>query len=167
MNLTVNEPENYTWDGLKNSINHALNVFEIYAATMSESEIAFSCAYDVRITFESPLAEYLGVDVISIGPDKTYTLHVDVHLEHMHKLMVVKTNVVEPYQYENKLCSVIKTLFPPSEEGQRLDRFENMEYYPVSRKRFEEIEFEITDDCGDPYNFEGGSVSAVLRFRAI
>ena len=104
---------------------------------------------------------------MSLKPGVNYSVPVHIHLDHTAKLMIVKSNVVFPYQFGNKMAPVLKVILPPQVEAQQLERFDTLEWMPVSDKRFEEVTVTITDEEGDKYDFQDHGVSMILKFRPL
>ena len=78
----------------------------------------------------------------------------------------VYCNIVQPQIVRNTSVPLLRTIPVSGNSGDVITKmFTNIQYMPVQRKSFEDIEILLTTDTGYPMPFERGKVIVTLYFK--
>lgn len=80
--------------------------------------------------------------------------------------LYVYCDIVQPRVVGDSMVSLLRTVPVSGEHGRVVyQSFHNVQYIPLDRYHFHDIEIDIRDDTGQRVPFDGGRVVVTLRFR--
>ena len=78
----------------------------------------------------------------------------------------VYCNIVQPQIVEDTNAQLLKSIPIEGTFGDIITKtFTNIQYVPIQRRSFEDVEVLLRSDTGDPVPFERGKVVTTLHFR--
>lgn len=117
------------------------------------------------ITFSPLLRDILGLKNEVVNNVEMESMCV-ANLFQQHNFLNVCTDLVQPLCYAKKQRQLLRRIGYTNVQGRYVEKtFDNPIYFPLSRKDFETITIQITNDYGNPISFDRGTVFILLHVR--
>ena len=165
--LTVQEPQNYSFNDVLKEINDALeqgNTGTSIAVTPSGTTVTSTGR--IGLEFSRRISKTFGLPNTLYPGSVPYTLPTVIQWEPEPTIMCISCDIMHPTSFGSKTTSWLRILQQSTNYGQQQHlTFSPPIFHSVTKPFFQSIHIQITDEQERQYDFGSQGVTLVLQFR--